>query len=183
MTKKYFESLELKYRADTFYTDEDVVEEMEGISSVQSIKELTSGVSNMLDTLKTMVYLIIIVACLLGIVIIYNLGILSFIEKNYQFATLKVLGFSNFRISRIFIKQNIWISIISIVLGLFIGKYTLEYIFTNALSNDYDFTAYINIDTYIITSAMTFILTIITSILLARKIRKIDMVTSLKGNE
>lgn len=42
----------------------------------------------------------------LGAVIIYNLGILSFTEKQYQFATLKALGFKNKKIRRIYVKQS-----------------------------------------------------------------------------
>lgn len=51
--------------------------------------------NNMLETMKTMIVLIIVVAIILGVVIIYNLGILSYLEKQYQFATLKVLGFKD----------------------------------------------------------------------------------------
>ena len=45
--------------------------------------------------MKTMLILIISIAVLLGGIIIYNLGILSYTEKQYQFATLKVLGFND----------------------------------------------------------------------------------------
>ena len=65
----------------------------------------------MMQTVKTMVVLLIVVSAILGFVIIYNLGILSFTEKQYQFATLKVLGFKNKQIKKIFIKQNLWLSI------------------------------------------------------------------------
>lgn len=56
-----------------------------------------------------MIVLLIVVSAILGFVIIYNLGILSFTEKQYQFATLKVLGFKNKQIKNIFagaIAQN-----------------------------------------------------------------------------
>ena len=49
----------------------------------------------MLSMMKKMIVLIIFIAAVLGIIIIYNLGILSYTEKQYQFATLKVLGFSD----------------------------------------------------------------------------------------
>lgn len=49
----------------------------------------------MLKTLKMMVVILIVVSVILGFVIIYNLGILSYSEKGYQFATLKVLGFDD----------------------------------------------------------------------------------------
>jgi putative ABC transport system permease protein len=185
MTKAYYESLELPYRADFIYTDMEINtnENINGVTSIQNIKEVTSGLDNMLDTLQTMVYLIMIFACILGIVIIYNIGLLSFSEKEYQFATLKVLGFSNFKIGRIFIKQNIWISIVSILIGVPLGSYTLSYIFTNALSVDYDFRAYVSPTSLLTTAVITFVLTLIVSFILSLKIRKIDMVTSLKGDE
>ena len=46
--------------------------------------------SSMLSMMKTMLILIIVIAILLGGIIIYNLGILSYTEKQYQFSTLKV---------------------------------------------------------------------------------------------
>ncbi len=185
MTKTYYESLELPYKADFVYTDleldDDVV--IPGVASIQNIKEVTSGLDNMLNTLQSMIYVMMTFACLLGAIIIYNIGLLSFSEKGYQFATLKVLGFSNFKVGRVFIKQNIWISIISILIGIPVGVYTLNYIFTNALSADYDFRAYVSVNSMLITAGMTFVLTLIVSSFLSFKVRKIDMVTSLKGDE
>ena len=184
MSRKYYEELELTYKADSIYTNKDIKDmNIVGVSSVQKIDDAVSGLSNMLDVMQKMIYLMIAFACLLGGIIIYNIGILSFSEKGYQFATLKVLGFSNFKIARVFIKQNIWISIVSILIGLPVGKYTLSYIFTNALSADYDFRAYVSIQSLLITVCITFLVTFIVSVLLSLKVRKIDMVTSLKGDE
>lgn len=81
----------------------------------------------------------------LGAVIIYNLGILSFTEKQYQFATLKVLGFKNKKIRRIYVKQNNWITIASIIIGLPLGFYMTNFIFTMAISDSYDMVAFINL--------------------------------------
>ena len=75
----------------------------------------------MLSTMKTMLVLIIVIAILLGSIIIYNLGILSYTEKEYQFATLKVLGFKDKQVENIFIKQNNWIAIVSIIIGTLFG--------------------------------------------------------------
>ena len=82
---------------------------------------------SMMETVKTMVVLLIVVSAILGFVIIYNLGVLSFTEKQYQFATLKVLGFKNKQIKKIFIKQNLWLSIIEIILGLPLGYLEKKY--------------------------------------------------------
>ena len=127
--------------------------------------------------------MIIGIAILLGGVIIYNLGILSYTEKQYQFATLKVLGFKDRQIENIFIKQNNWIAIISIVIGLPAGFYLTDWLFKTAIEEHYDFCAFITIRTYIISIVGTFMVSYLVSKFLARRIRKIDMVTSLKGNE
>ena len=113
MTKTYYESLGLKYRADSIYTNSDLsdVKKLAGVDTIQNISNLRSGMESMMQTVKTMVVLLIVVSAILGFVIIYNLGILSFTEKQYQFATLKVLGFKNKQIKKIFIKQNLWLSI------------------------------------------------------------------------
>lgn len=68
--------------------------------------------------MKKMIMLIIFFAILFGVIIIYNIGILSFSEKELEFATLKVLDFKNKQIKKIFIKQNIWITFISILIGI-----------------------------------------------------------------
>ena len=137
----------------------------------------------MLSTMKTMLVLIISIAILLGGIIIYNLGILSYTEKEYQFATLKVLGFKDKQIENIFIKQNNWIAIISIIIGLPLGFYLTDWLFKTAIEEHYDFGASITMKTYIISSIGTFIISYLVSKFLAKKIKKIDMVSSLKGNE
>lgn len=185
MTRNYLESLGIEYKPDSLYTNEDLsaIKEIEGIETISGREELKEGMNNMLEMMKTMIVLIIFIAIVLGVVIIYNLGVLSYSEKQYQFATLKVLGFKDKKIRKIFMKQNNIISCISIILGLPLGFYLTDWIFKTAIEESYDFGASINIETYIIAAIGTFIISYIVSKLLARKINKIDMVTSLKGNE
>ena len=58
----------------------------------------------MLSMMRKMIMLVIFFAILLGVIIIYNMGILSYSEKQYQFATLKVLGFTDKEIKHVFIE-------------------------------------------------------------------------------
>ena len=104
MTRKYYETLGLTYRADSLYTNENLSEtkSLDGVDIIQSKANLQEGMESMLDTMKTMITILIVVSAILGFVIIYNLGILSFTEKQYQFATLKVLGFKNQQIKNIY---------------------------------------------------------------------------------
>ena len=185
VTRKYLESLGIEYKPDSLYTNENLSnkKEITNVEVISNIDELKEGMEDMLQTMKTMIALIIGIAVILGVVIIYNLGILSYTEKQYQFATLKVLGFKNKQIKKIFIKQNNIIAIISIILGLPAGFYLTDWLFKTAIEESYDFGAHINIETYVIAAIGTFLISYLVSKILAKKIKKIDMVTSLKGNE
>ena len=185
MTRNYLESLGIQYKPDALYTNIDLskTKEIKNVETIQNIDSLKEGMTGMLSMMKTMLVLIIGIAILLGGIIIYNLGILSYTEKQYQFATLKVLGFKDKQIENIFIKQNNWIAIISIIFGLPMGFYLTDWLFKTAIEEHYDFGAFITIKTYIISAIGTFIVSYLVSKFLAKKIKKIDMVTSLKGNE
>ena len=185
MTKKYLESLGIEYKPDSLYTNVDLskTKDIKNVEAVQDIESLKEGMSSMLSMMKTMLIMIIVIAILLGGIIIYNLGILSYSEKQYQFSTLKVLGFKDKQIKNIFIKQNNWVAIISIIIGLPGGFYLTDWLFKTAIEEHYDFGAFITTKTYIISAIGTFTISYLVSKFLARKIKKIDMVTSLKGNE
>lgn len=185
MTREYFESLGNEYTPDTLYTNENLagVKEVDNVQVVQNIKDLEKGMNNMLNTLKSMISLIIVVAILLGVVIIYNLGVLSYTEKQYQFATLKVLGFDDRKIRGIFVRQNNIISVISILFGLPAGYMLTDFILKMALEESFDFGAYINPETYVMAAVGTFAVIFVVGKILSAKVNVIDMVSSLKGNE
>ena len=184
-TKNFFDTLNENYKADSVYTNEDLkgVKEISGVNTIQTVKNLEDGMNSMLNMMYSLIALLIGVSIILAIVIIYNLGIMSFSEKEYQFATLKVLGFKYKQIKKIFIKQNIWIGIFAIIIALPLGNLMTDYIFKNAIGDNYDFEAMIKPITFMLSGVGTFIVVYVVNQLLARKVRKIDMVSSLKGNE
>ena len=185
VTRSYLESLNVKYTPDSLYTKSDLkgVKEIDGVSLIQDKNALKESMESMLSMMKEMIILIIFFAILLGAIIIYNMGILSYSEKEYQFATLKVLGFKDKKIKKIFIQQNLWITALSVIIGLPSGYYLTSWLFKACLDDNFDFGVYINITTYIIATVGTFLVSYLVSKFLARKVNKIDMVSSLKGNE
>ena len=185
MTKKYYESLGQTYKADFLYTNADLsnTNDIQGVEFIQSKKLLEENLDNMMAMVTDLIVLIVFLALVLGAVIIYNMGILSYGEKQYQFATLKVLGFDNNKIKKIFIKQNIWVSALAAIIGMPGGYYITDYVFKMVEERNYDFGAVITAKTYIISFLVTVLTSYLVSLLIARKIKSIDMVTSLKGNE
>ena len=185
MTKEYLESLDIDYKPDSLYTNTDLkgIKDIKNVSLVQDINELKSSLESMLSMMKSMIMLIIAFAIGLGAIIIYNMGILSYSEKQYQFSTLKVLGFSDKKIRKIFVQQNNWITVLSIIIGLPTGYYMTSWIFKSVIADNYDFSAYINLSTYLIAIIGTILVSTIVSRMLSKKVNKIDMVSSLKANE
>lgn len=185
MTKEYLESLDIDYKPDSLYTNTDLkgVKDIKNVSLVQDINELKNGLESMLSMMKSMIMLIIVFAIGLGAIIIYNMGILSYSEKQYQFATLKVLGFSDKKIRKIFVQQNNWITVLSIIIGLPTGYYMTSWIYESVIADNYDLSAYINLSTYLIAIVGTILVSTIVSRMLSKKVNKIDMVSSLKANE
>ena len=185
MTKEYLKSLDIDYKPDSLYTNTDLkgIKDIKNVSLVQDIDELKNSLESMLSMMKSMIMLIIVFAIGLGAIIIYNMGILSYSEKQYQFATLKVLGFSDKKIKKIFVEQNNWITVLSIIIGLPTGYYMTSWIFKSVIADNYDFSAYINLSTYLIAIIGTILVSTIVSRMLSKKVNKIDMVSSLKANE
>lgn len=183
-TKKYIESLGINYTPDSIYTNQNLKNKtIKNIDIVQNKSELKQSIKSMLSMMRQMIIIIIIFAILLGIVIIYNMSILSYGEKEYQFATLKVLGFENKKIQKIFSLQNSWICIASIIIGLPAGNALTSYLFKACLDENYDFGVHIEIETYIIAAIGTYLVSYIVSKYISKKINTIDMVSSLKSNE
>lgn len=183
MTRKFYESLGRKYVPDAIYTDTEIKNTPDGAATVQSIDAVRDGLHTMLATMNSMITILVVFAILLGIVIVYNVGTLSFIEKDYQFSTLKVLGFSDRKIANIFIQQNVWITIMAIIIGLPLGYAVTDFIFKVAIDESYDFAVFVTLRTCLISAVGTFLTSTIVSLWLTRRVAKIDMVKSLKGNE
>ncbi|MCQ2433379.1 MAG: ABC transporter permease, partial [Clostridia bacterium] len=120
LTRAAAEKMGLEYIPDCIYTTEDLsdVSSIGGADSIQSVEQIRDGFLSMMDVMDSVILLLVVISVILAFVIIYNLGIMSFTEKQYQFATIKVLGFTNSKIRKIYMMQNNWISIAGILLGL-----------------------------------------------------------------
>lgn len=184
-TKEYIESFGITYKPNCLYTDKDLskIKNLKDVEVIQNINELKEAINNMLSMMKKMIIIIVVFAVLLGVVIIYNMSILSFGEKEYQFATLKVLGFNNRRIEKIFSLQNSLICIVSIILGLPLGHSLTSYLFKACLDENFDFGVHIELWTYVIAAIGTYLVSLCVSKYLVKKVKNIDMVSSLKANE
>ena len=129
-----------------------------------------------------MVIILVVAAALLGVVVLYNLGIMSYVERSRELATLKVLGFRNRAIGRLLISQNIWLTFIGVVIGVPAGVGVLQWLLT-ALAGEYEMKLMLGPLTFCVSILLTFGVSLFVGLMVARKNRKIDMVEALKGAE
>lgn len=133
-----------------------------------------------------MIYLVLgvflIFAMVLPVVVLYNSGNLSFHERLKEFATLKVLGFQTGAIRKLLSIQNLWLSVIGVILGAPFGTKLLQFMFdSNGDSMDYQVTA--GTFEYLVSGAFVLIISVLVGFLFQKKIRRLDMVETLKGIE
>ena len=135
-----------------------------------------------LEIMNSMIFVLVGGALVLGIVVLYNLGVMSYTERYREMATLKVVGFKDGKIGRLLIGQNMLLSLLGIIAGLPLGAFTLDYLLKK-MASEYEMRMYIGPVTYIVSIALTFGVSLLVSLMVARKNKKIDMVEALKGAE
>lgn len=186
MTRTAAEKMGIDYKPNFLYLTKETSFDstnQPGIEETQSLEAMKKSVSDMMEIIDAMVVLMATTSVILGAIVIYDLGSLSFTEKKYQFATMKVLGFKNRQIRKIFITQNIWLSLVSIAVGLPLGFMVTDILFKNGIGDTFDFEARITTATYVFTALGAILVSLLVNYLLSRKIKKIDMITSLKTAE
>ena len=184
MSKAYADSLGLDYIISYIYTDaaSGDIEKVDTIAGVQSKATIISAWDTMLSMMKTSVIILIVCAMVLGAVVLYNLGVMSYTERYREMATLKVVGFRGSKIAGLLISQNVWLTIIGMIIGLPVGVGVLDFLM-RALASEYELKITVGALTYTVSIVLMLGVSLAVSFFVARKNRKIDMVEALKGAE
>ena len=135
-----------------------------------------------MEIMNMMIIILVIGALVLGIVVLYNLGVMSYTERYREMATLKVVGFKDKKIGQLLIGQNLWLSVVGILIGLPAGIGTLAYLL-KALAGEYEMRLVISPQTVVISILLTAGMSLLVGWMVSRKNRRIDMVEALKGAE
>ncbi|MBR6050443.1 MAG: ABC transporter permease, partial [Clostridia bacterium] len=184
MTDTLADELGIKYGVSAVYTDKgsDEIPPSELISGKQDKRQLMDSFGSFVQIMDSMVVILVIAAVILGVVVLYNLGVMSYVERSRELATLKVLGFRSRKIGRLLISQNVWLTVIGVALGLPAGLGTLEWMLS-ALASEYEMKLMLGPLTYTVSILLTFGVSLFVGWMVARKNKKIDMVEALKAAE
>ena len=119
----------------------------------------------------------------LAFVICYNMGILNFMEREREYATLKVLGYHQREIKRLMVRENNWITVLGVLLGVGPGIWLTDVVMRSVESEQMVYGVHVELQSILIASVVTFAFSRFVQWLLTRNVRRIDMVTSLKSVE
>ncbi|MDF2541500.1 MAG: transporter permease protein [Herbinix sp.] len=182
LSRELFESYGFIFHPTSIVTNQIVNLLPEGAISQWSTKDLSESYETMTEAMNVMVYVLILAAAILAMVVLYNLGILSFTERVREMATLKVLGLQSKKIRYLLLIQTIWLTFIGIILGIPCGKFLIDFMLA-FMGDSFDMMCIINTSTILFSTAITFLLSITVNFMFSGKIKRIDMVSSLKGVE
>lgn len=153
------------------------------VAKVSLFIDLQNRVDNMMKSLNYVVYLVILCAAFLAFIVIYNLTNINITERIREIATIKVLGFYKNETSAYVFRENIFLTSIGILIGLFLGVLLHRFVMSNIVVDIVSFRVLIKPISFLLSIILTFAFNMIVNLFMNKKLDKINMAESLKSVE
>ena len=156
---------------------------LDGALSVSYTTELRQQVDDMLQSLDIVIVVLIISAGMLAFVVLYNLNNINITERKRELATLKVLGFYDKEVTEYVYRENILLTLIGSVFGMLLGKILHRFIIVTVEIDSVMFGRNINTISFVYAFLLTVVFSLFVNGGMYFKLKKINMVESLKSVE
>lgn len=153
------------------------------ITSIQYVSGISEGFYSQMESLDSVVLILIVCAGALAFIVLYNLTNINIQERKSEIATIKVLGFYPKEVYDYVFRENIILSVIGSIVGLFLGKMIHGYLIRTVEVDMAMFIRSVNLKCYFIAFILTMVFTFLIDYYMRRVLKKIDMVESLKSIE
>ncbi len=154
-----------------------------GITAVSFTSDTTESISQITDALSAVIIVFFISALILAFIVLYNLSNINIIERTREVATLKVLGFYDNEVSNYLYRENIIVSVFGIALGVLLGIIVHFILISFTAIDTVMYGQNIAWYSFIAAIAITVLIIITVNLILHKKLKKVDMVLSLKSVE
>lgn len=154
-----------------------------GISAVAYTTQIMETFDNIIKSLNLVVAIFVISAGALSFIVLYNLANINLNERLREVSTLKVLGFRNNETSSYLVRENIILTIAGTLLGLFFGIFLHRYVVSIAEVDIVMFGRSIEPLSYVISALLSFVFSAVVNVIMHFKLKKVNMVESLKAVE
>ena len=166
---------------DVRETFSDDVLAMDGVKTVTYNDETINSYRSMLKSVDSVVVVLVVAAALLAFVVLYNLTNINITERVREIATLKVLGFTPHEVNAYIYRETMLLSLIGAFVGLFLGIAMEGFVVITAEVDQVMFGREIHALSFVIAFALTMLFSVIVTLAMKFKLKKIDMVESLKS--
>ena len=196
MTPTYYEKVygeKPDYNSIFYKTSDRITEEAErigeealtlpGALSVSYTTDLREQVDNMLGALDEVIVVLIISAGMLAFVVLYNLNTINITERQRELATLKVLGFYNGEVAMYVYRENIVLTVLGAIFGIVLGKFLHGFIIVTVEIESVMFGRNIDLSSFVYGFLLTILFSLLVNGAMYFKLKKINMVESLKSVE
>ena len=156
---------------------------MDGVLNVSYTSSIEGRLDDMLRSLNLVIVVLIVSAGMLAFVVLYNLNNINITERQRELATLKVLGFYDGEVASYVYRENILLTIIGSVVGMVLGNLLHRYIILTVEVEEAMFGRQIHWQSYLYSFLFTVAFSLVVNWVMFYKLKKIDMVESLKSVE
>lgn len=155
----------------------------EAVTALTLIKSLEETVQSMMSSLDLVVWVLIASAALLAFIVIYNLNNINIVERRRELATIKVLGFYDGEVAGYIYRENVLLTFFGILFGMGLGVVLHQYVIRTCEIDMIMFGRQIQGASFLFSIALTLIFAAFVNFAMFFKLRRIDMVESLKSVE
>lgn len=156
---------------------------LDGVTTVSLNEDTRRTFSSSLESVDYAVILIIVCAAALAFVVLYNLTNINITERMREMATLKVLGFYDRELSAYIYRENVILTVFGVALGMLMGKALHQWLILTVEIDLLMFGRTLRLDSYAWAVALTVVFSLLVNLAAHRKLKKLDMVESLKTVE
>lgn len=161
----------------------DRILKLNGATSVTMNSEEISELNEIIKMLYFIIIIMVVAAGALAFVVLYNLNNINISERRRELATLKLLGFFDSEIDWYVYRENIVLTVLGTVLGIVMGVLLHKFVITTVETDVYMFGRDIRLISVIVSVVLTLLFAALVNAVMHRKLKKIDMVESLKSVE
>ncbi len=156
---------------------------LDGVDSYSYIATLRDNFTESMEAIDYAVVIIITAAAALAFVVLYNLTNINITERVRELATLKVLGFFDREVTAYVYRENLFLTLFGIVLGLVMGRFLHAWVVLTVEVEMVMFGRTAPPYAYWLAAALTVVFSAAVNIAAHFKLKKVDMVESLKTVE
>lgn len=156
---------------------------IQGVNSVTMNETELEDLESVINRLYFVIIIMILAAGILAFIVLYNLNNINISERRRELATLKLLGFYDKETAAYVFRENIVLTILGTILGIFLGIVLHRFVMTTVETDVYMFGRELKWYSIIIGSILTIIFSMIVNFVMYFKLKKIDMIESLKSVE